>query len=263
MAKLEYKAADVFKNISRLIDHLKVLNKSKTNFQIEGLEGLHTQLNKRGVKQDFWKLNAKLIFKNINKNDLNIPDEILENVNEIILEMKISLTEKGYELGSICDSIDQSDKNMYGVQLITYGKTTKDVTNYKMSWHLDKHIRSQNEDDARGKGFIHPEYHFNMGGFALTKESDFNFGSVLLIDTPRIMHPPLDIILSIDFVLKNFYGIRVKNLTDSNQYKKIISKSKDRLWRPYFISLANSWESPRFNDLQIQKNYVDIIYGDA
>jgi len=263
MAKLEYRAADVFNNISRLIDHLKGLNKSKTNIQIEGLDELHTQLNKKGVKQDFWKLSTKLIFKNINKNDLNIPEEILQNVSEIILEMKVSLTEKGYECGNICDSIDQNERNQYGVQLITYGKTSKDIANYKMSWHLDKHIRSVDENEGRGKGFVHPEYHFNMGGFALTKENNFNFGSVLLIDTPRIMHPPLDIVLSIDFVLRNFYGIRVKNLTYSSQYKQIISKSKNRLWRPYYISLANHWENPRFNNLSIQKDYSEKIFGDA
>lgn len=204
-----------------------------------------------------------MIFRNINKNDLNIPKDILSNVKEIILELKISLTEKGYAVNSICDSIEQSAGNPYNVQLITYGKTSTDTVNYKMSWHLDKHIRSIDVMDGRGKGFIHPEYHFNMGGFALTKESNFDFGNILLIDTPRIMHPPLDIVLSIDFVLKNFYGIRVKSLTDSRQYKRIISDSKNRLWRPYFIALANCWESPMLNTFDIQENYGVMSFGDA
>ena len=261
MAKLKYKAADVLADISRLIVFLKDLKKTK--IQIEGLESLETELSKKLNQQDFWELKTKLIFKNINKTDLEIPDEILKNVKEVTLELKVSLAERAYKEGTVYDSIEQNNGLKYGIQIITYGKTLADKANYKMSWHLDKHIRSEKGKDGRGKGFIHPEYHFNMGGFALTKENDFNFGNVLLIDTPRIMHPPLDIILSIDFVLKNFYGIRVKNLTDSNQYKRIILKSKDRLWRPYFISLANRWESPRFNDIDIQENYADIIFGDA
>src|SRR5690606_4349475 len=116
---------------------------------------------------------------------------------------------------------------------------------------------------GNGKGFIHPEYHFNMGGFVLTKSVDFNFGNVLLLNTPRISHPPLDIILSIDFVLKNFYGIRVKNLTESNQYKSIVTKSKQRLWRPYFICIAHSWEFKRFDDLDIEDNFAKKIFGEV
>lgn len=260
MAKLEYRAADVFADISRLIGFLKDLKKAKV--QIEGLESLETELNKESNQQDLWKLKTKLIFKNINKTDLKIPTDILKDVKEIILELKISIVERSYKKGTICDSIDQNNGLQYGVQLITYGKSLANKANYKMSWHLDKHIRSKEGNDGIGKGFIHPEYHFNMGGFALTKESDFNFGNILLIDTPRIMHPPLDIILSIDFVLKNFYGIRVKNLTDSNPYKKIISRSKNRLWRPYFISLAHFWENTRFNDLDIEEKYSYKILGE-
>lgn len=263
MAKLQYRAADVFNNIMNLITLLKILNRSKTNIQIEGLLKLENQLNNRNVNQNLWKLSSSLVFKKINKEDLSIPKEVLEEIKDITLELKISLEERSYKQGEICDSICQNNKTIYNVQWITYGKALEDKDSYKMSWHLDKHIRSVDGNDGRGKGFIHPEYHFNMGGFALTKENNFNYGNILLIDTPRIMHPPLDIVLSIDFVLRNFYGIRVKNLTDSSQYKRIISKSKDRLWRPYFIALANCWESQRFNALNIQENYGNMILGNA
>jgi hypothetical protein len=130
-----------------------------------------------------------------------------------------------------------------------------------MSWHLDKHIRTKYHEEGRGKGFIHPEYHFNMGGFALTKEESFNYGNVLLIDTPRILHPPLDIVLSIDFVLKNFYGVRVLNLVESRAYKRIIDGAKRRLWRPYFITLAHHWETTTFNYLTIEPDFANKIFG--
>jgi len=261
MEKVAFKASNVFSDISRFINLLKDLKKSK--IQVEGLDSLMTELNKKLNDQNNWKLNTKLRFKNINKKDLKIPEQILQNVKEIILELKISITEKSYTVNSICDSIIQDRNVVYGVQFVTYGKTADDLEKYKMSWHLDKHIRNYDNDDGRGKGFIHPEYHFNMGGFVLTKSNDFNFGNVLLTNTPRICHPPLDIILSIDFVLKNFYGVRVKNLTDSNQYKKIISTSKQRLWRPYFICVANHWESKRFDDLNIEVNFAEKIFGEV
>lgn len=261
MAKVAFRASNVFSDISRFIILLKDLKKSKIH--VEGLDSLTTELNKKLDDQNNWKLNTKLIFKNINKNDLKIPDKVLKNVKEIILELKISITEKSYTVTSICDSIVQNEKVVYGVQFIAHGKTATDLENYKMSWHLDKHIRNYGDKDGRGKGFIHPEYHFNMGGFVLTKSNDFDFGNVLLINAPRITHPPLDIILSIDFVLKNFYGIRVKNLTESNPYKKIVSISKQRLWRPYFICIAHLWEGNRFHDLDVEDNFAKKIFGDV
>lgn len=261
MAKIAFKASNVFSDISRFINLLKDLKKAK--IQIEGLDSLTTELNRKLDNQNSWRINTKLVFKNINKKDLKIPEKVLKNVKEIVLELKISITEKSYAINSICDSVIQNEKVVYGVQLITHGKTEDGLENYKMSWHLDKHIRNEDDSDGHGKGFIHPEYHFNMGGFVLTKSDDFNFGNVLLLDTPRISHPPLDIILSIDFVLKNFYGVRVKNLTESNQYKGIVSKSKRRLWRPYFICIAHTWECNRFDGLEVEENFAKKVLGEV
>lgn len=260
MAKLKYYSApNVYKDTLRLVSLLKEIKKSKV--QIDGLEALETELRKKKPLGNKWSLQSILMFKDINKKDLCIPLDIENNINEIILNLKINITEVAYSITEIKDNIEQNKDTKYSVQLITYGKTSSVNSGYKMSWHLDKHIRSENDNDGKGKGFIHPEYHFNMGGFALTKETDFNFGQVLLIDTPRLLHPPLDIVLSIDFILKNFYGIRVKNLTDSNQYRTIISNAKERLWRPFYIALASHWESPRFNDLDIEVNYANNIIG--
>lgn len=257
MAKVKYNYTRVYGDVLRLIGLLKTIDKSTISIKIEGLESLETELKKK-INTQNWTLQSKLIFRQVNKKDLKIPNKIETNIKEILLELKVVITELPYSENEIKDSILQNERTKYGVQIVVYGKTSESPS-YKMSWHLDKHIRSQN--DERGKGFAHPEYHFNMGGFALTKEENFDFGQILLIDTPRLIHPPLDIVLSIDFVLKNFYGIRVKNLTDSNQYKTIISNAKERLWRPFYIALASHWESPRFNDLDIEVNYINNILG--
>jgi hypothetical protein len=257
MAKLIYKTAHILADLNRLLSLLKGLK----NINIEGLENLETELNKNFSSQEKWTLKTKLIFKNINKVDLKIPSKIEKDIKEILLELKVNITENSYSKNTVCDSIEQSKLIKYGVNIITYGKKSTTASSYKMSWHLDKHIRSDISAEGRGKGFTHPEYHFNMGGFALTKETDFDYGQVLLIDTPRLIHPPLDIVLSIDFVLKNFYGIRVKNLTDSTQYNNIISNTKKRLWRPYYIALSNQWESSRFQDLEIQDNFGHKLQG--
>lgn len=264
MAKSLYRASTVFNETMTLINLLK---DKRSNVTIEGLDSLETLLNKPPSSQNNWTLSTELQFKNINKVDLKIPSRIKSEMADVLLELRINITERSYFESSIEDSIQQNTEAQpsikYGVQIITHGKTTTTSTfpNYKMSWHLDKHIRTELGADGRGKGFVHPEYHFNMGGFALTKVEDFDYGHVLLIDTPRIQHPPLDIVLAIDFVLKNFYGIRVKNLIESRQYNKIIESAKKRLWRPYFISLAHHWESTTFNHLTIESDYANRIFG--
>src|SRR5690606_28680305 len=107
MAKIEFKASNVFSDISRFINLLKDLKRSK--IQIEGLDSLTTELNRKLENQNSWRINTKLLFKNINKNDLKIPEKVLRSVKEIVLELKISITEKSYTVNTICDSVIQNE----------------------------------------------------------------------------------------------------------------------------------------------------------
>ena len=44
----------------------------------------------------------------------------------------------------------------------------------------------------------------------------------LVIIVPRLVHPPLDGILAVDFVLSNYFGSQWANLCDEPEYQKII-----------------------------------------
>ena len=80
----------------------------------------------------------------------------------------------------------------------------KDGKEYISSYHLDRHQEGDNEPLE-----AHPKYHFQFGGRKLDKSSR-DFGQALILDSPRIMHYPMDIILGIDFIVSNFFPKTMK-----------------------------------------------------
>lgn len=105
------------------------------------------------------------------------------------------------------------------------------------SWHLDK-------DSAGDQKFIHPEYHLTFGGHRIWDKVQ-NYGQVIVLPSPRIAHPPMDAILGIDFILKNFLTKdRHETLTQRSEYKQIIQHSIHRLWKPYYSFIGNFWTAP-------------------
>jgi hypothetical protein len=112
------------------------------------------------------------------------------------------------------------------------------IDNYFASWHLDKHIKSSQ------CYYIHPEYHLTFGGNKLEEKGVDNFGSTLILPSPRIAYPPMDVILGIDFILQNNFPFDIiSKLLDDSRYKEIIFHSQERLWKPYYLSLSSAWGS--------------------
>lgn len=100
------------------------------------------------------------------------------------------------------------------------------------SWHLDY-------DNNENQEYIHPHFHLTWGGDIL---KDSNLGNVLLLPTPRISYPPMDIVLGIDFVLSNFIkGDAYKQIQSDSQYKSAVKNAQEKYWRPYMVSLAHHW----------------------
>jgi len=115
---------------------------------------------------------------------------------------------------------------------------------YYSCLHLDRHSNGEQTELA------HPRYHFQYGGrnvWSMIDTEETNFGASLFIEPPRIAHPPLDIILGIDFVLSNFYGSKRKRLLENPQYINLLEKAQCELWRPYVNALASRWNSLHSN----------------
>lgn len=113
---------------------------------------------------------------------------------------------------------------------------------FLQAWHFDRH----SDEDGIPK-LAHPRYHFSFGGKRLENHLD-EFGSqhidgILLLDSPRLAHPPFDGVLAIDFVLSNFAGAQWQTLRALPEYRRIVTNAQERLWLPYVQALHAHWDA--------------------
>jgi hypothetical protein len=112
-------------------------------------------------------------------------------------------------------------------------------------------------------------YHLQYGGDKLTNDEDFCTGNVLFSDAPRVMHPPMDIVLAIDFVLANYYSFHLcddyHRLLMDEGYQKIVNNAKKRFWKPYFLGLAanfigsNQYSFQGISHLSVHKTFAQNL----
>jgi len=103
---------------------------------------------------------------------------------------------------------------------------------YSFGYHVDRH------DDSQITEEIHPVYHLQYDPLA---NDDLELGSTLYLDTPRIMHVPVDLILGIDLVLSNFAPSTWQSLRDDEDYHPLYCKYQNYLWKPYVHTWASHW----------------------
>lgn len=99
------------------------------------------------------------------------------------------------------------------------------------AWHLDKHKGGESE-------FHHPNYHFHYGGKRIwtseTAMQSFSYGSLLLLESPRLDHKPLDGVLAVDFVLANFLGsVWQKVKAEDDRYVELVREAETRCHLAY------------------------------
>lgn len=95
------------------------------------------------------------------------------------------------------------------------------------AWHLDKH-KGNDSNTARS---VHPEYHMQYGGKNLWSRVE-NYGDMIIPEPPRLSHPPMDLILAVDFVLSNFFWREWRELRNKSIYIDLVSTAQERLWKP-------------------------------
>lgn len=121
---------------------------------------------------------------------------------------------------------------------------------YHFGFHIDKHISKSGTKEP------HPIYHLQYD-FNPTKSSNPDLGDLFYIDTPRIMHKPIDFILGIGFLTSNFYPIAFEILKDERVFINLQRDYQGAIWKPYFHTLANKWKP--FTETNIVWNPIDEI----
>lgn len=122
--------------------------------------------------------------------------------------------------------------------LVIKGKSRKEK-DHILALHLDKQPESKNSPIH-----AHPVYHFQIGGDKLKNLHDngFNFGNNLILDSPRLMHYPMDFILGIDFLFSNFAPEIWRNIRKNPHFLKVFKEAQRRNIRPYFARLAQHFD---------------------
>lgn len=115
-------------------------------------------------------------------------------------------------------------------------------TDHICTWHFDRHIAdTANTTQPPKTSEAHPLYHFQHGGNAMKPYAEL-LGNSLLLPAPRLAFPPLNAILSLDFVLSNFHGEFWNRLREDPTYERLLQASQKQHWKPYIEKLAKWWD---------------------
>ncbi|MBL4662710.1 MAG: hypothetical protein JKY22_03935 [Flavobacteriaceae bacterium] len=106
-------------------------------------------------------------------------------------------------------------------------------------YHLDRHIVKKGDGETEP----HPFYHFQYGGRHLVNaDGGLDTGDLIVIETPRITHHPLDLILGLDYLISYFFPEKRKEIIrKSREYSLLLRKYQEIILKPYFHTLASCW----------------------
>ena len=156
-------------------------------------------------------------------------------VYDVTLSLSISLVGHCNDDDETRDPLDSLEFNM-----VITGKHDKhgETRSVLCSWHLDRDLPA-GQDGVHD--FIHPVYHFQHGGKNVWG-LEIDFGSSLILESPRIAHPPMDAILGVDFVLTNYIKSSQLGFRLENDYQNLLRSAQAIMWRPYARALVFAWE---------------------
>lgn len=165
------------------------------------------------------------------------------NAKKVFVEMSIDV--KG-----IClkDSDIEDPFDSLGVNVVITGMNSEN-SEIKCAWHLDRDLKTHENNPSK---YLHPRYHFQYGGEKISHLTEH--GNHIVLESPRLPHFPLDGILTIDFILSNYYGEMWTELKSEDVYTDIIRNAQKRFWRPYALSIASRWSNQNSN-----WHYRDIL----
>jgi hypothetical protein len=134
------------------------------------------------------------------------------------------------------DTFDSNPFVEASMNVLIYGY--KERLYFQSGFHFD--LCKPNELSSE---FIHPSYHLQYSPDVDSIENEFEHGSIILMDSPRIVHPPLDFILGFDYILANFAPQQHQILLKDGDYNILINKYQEKIWRPYYKRLSDFWDS--------------------
>ncbi|TKT93340.1 hypothetical protein [Dyadobacter frigoris] len=201
-----------------------------------------------GAGQSFIETESKIWKYNLRKITFNDADEVGGRMPSESEQISVSLSLFIKSSGVIGDEVSNplSELNVdieIGGQRLN--SRTYEIDDLYSSWHLDLHEEEMGDGSPK---FSHPLYHFSFGGEKMEGMGEDLIGNTIILPAPRLMHPPMDAVLAIDFILQNYFiREKIKKLLSDPEYKEIVRNSQLRLWKPYFASIYSFWDKGNFN----------------
>ncbi|WP_461636834.1 hypothetical protein [Labilibaculum euxinus] len=215
-----------------------------TSNYIRDLKYLSEIIDEFEIKGDFRGIGA--VIESIESNDKNLIDyrlsgfslhlkgAIAGSIPPDLHFCKIDLENRFALKDDIYAEIDPLFKYTLDLKISLFKSENNQNKEYCSTWHLDK------EDGGHDFSYIHPYYHLQFGG----KKHEYLDSEMAILGSPRIPHPPMDIILAFHFILNNFIDRKIFSYVDAilNDYRyiRILKNSTKRLWEPYFNGYLNS-----------------------
>lgn len=216
-----FKHSKIISDLKELISLLK-----KYHFESGNFIELFRLNNIIGHNNDiFYHYNSEDIVFNVTTSGMDAKPTVKKI--SVTLNTKYTLVEA---LSNTSDIFEDYSWNIYIKGYPGINDNPEEFSNF-FCWHLDKEVNTDGN-------FSHPYYHFHAGGNHL---HDRDIGDLLMISSPRIPHPPMDIFISIHFIITNFFSAKdfpeqKKILIDEN-YISIIERAQKRVLDPYFSTI--------------------------
>lgn len=247
---------DIMKSRKKLATDLRKLQDILYSYfptaEISSFESAMTELrNNERVPQipnaagdnDYWGYSLNQLIFNFKSTPRNT---IPEGCSDLKLILDIKAGGNCKDLYSLRDTFKWLEFN-----IVIEGTTVIDnePVTLKTSYHLDRHIHGDEDGEAE---YPHPLYHFQFGGRKLKENNEaLETGKLLVFDSPRIAHYPMEAILGIDFTLSNFFPQVWSNMKmRSNEYINLIEEYQNLILKPYIHTHASKWQYCE-NDIEI------------
>lgn len=101
-------------------------------------------------------------------------------------------------------------------------------------FHLDRHDLSKPTEEP------HPVYHIQFTNNP-NKDPNFDFGQTMILDTPRIIHHPIEFILGIGFLTSNFFPTAYQLIMSDSFFPSIYKRYQEKILKPYFHTMSSYW----------------------
>ena len=192
------------------------------------------QIHREASNSNFWGYNLNRLIFNFDA----LPRHI-RPLNCIDLKLILDINAVGdcMDFGNLNDPFKWLEFNIV-IEGTKFGN--KKIKQVSTSYHLDRHIFKDNDGEPE---FSHPLYHFQFGGRKLIQQEDLKTGELLILDSPRIGHYPMEAILGIDFILSNFFPRKWKKMrSESPEYINLVEEYQELILKPFVHTHASKWQ---------------------